>query len=83
MAIHEDYNGILTTPLIELDVDPAFVAQSLKMGFKSISTILKIKPEMLIAMNGFSYGWLSQLSALLIRHKALHLLQTIPGNSLY
>ena len=83
MAFHEDYNGILTTPLAELDADSIFVAQSSKMGFKSISMILEIQPEKLIEMNGFSYGWLSQLSALLIRHKALHLLQTIPGNSPY
>lgn len=57
-----------------------FCEKARLMNFQTVDDILIIKPQVLILLEGFTYAWLGELCAFLMKNKSLHLLQPIPGS---
>jgi len=70
----------LNRPVYRLELSKEFCEKCLGMGFETIADILRVAPEELIKMEGFSYHWLAELSEALNREGLLHLLQPLPGS---
>ncbi len=52
-----------------------------KMGLITLGDILALKPEEVLAREGFNYGWLAELTEFLGQRGLLEFLQPIPGKS--
>lgn len=72
---------MLTQPLQQLGLSRAFCESAAGMGFQNLEAIVLCPPAELVLREGFSYGWLAELSDFLKEKELLHLLQTIPGKS--
>lgn len=72
---------LLQVSVTQLGFTPGFLAQCEKMGFGKLEDILILGPAELIAVPGFTYHWMGELSAFLEEKGLLHLLQTTPGKS--
>jgi hypothetical protein len=76
-----DTMAFLQAPLNALALSERFRAQSRVMGFACLEDILSCTPAQLVAIDGFSYTWLNELTVFLDQRGLLHLLQAIPGKT--
>lgn len=74
-------NSILGRPIRQLGLSPAFVTLCEGMGVEDLEAILTLAPAELLALPGFSYHWLAELTLFLKERGILHLLQSTPGKS--
>lgn len=72
---------ILTMPVSALGLSEAFNQASIRMGICTLEDVIFILPDQLLNKDGFSYGWLGELSAYLDEKGLLYLLQPLPGKS--
>ena len=73
--------ALLEKSLHKLPFSEDFILASKKMGFGTLSDIFSVSPENMMAREGFSYHWLSELGHYLKSIDALHLLQQAGENN--
>ena len=73
-------DDFLNTPLYALGLRIEFCDQCKRMGFETIGAVVGTPPNVIVAMDGFSYHWLAELSELLNKEGLLHLLQPGQGS---
>ena len=79
METKED--ALLAEKIENLELSDQFKRQCQKMDLKTIGEITATEPEALVRLPGFSYTWLSELSAFLLSNNKLQLLQPPAGKN--
>ncbi|NVM66903.1 hypothetical protein FHW88_005221 [Mucilaginibacter sp. SG538B] len=77
----EKKDSILEKPIAELGASSVFCEGCKKMGYETLASILRERPEDLRAKQHFSYFWLVELIEFLKEKELLDLLQSMQGNS--
>nr|MBB6152404.1 hypothetical protein [Mucilaginibacter sp. SP1R1] len=76
-----DVSALLDSPIPRLDFSPEFKEVSIKMHVHTIREIIDTLPGDLLERSGFTYTWLGELSAFLMKYQSLHLLQPAGGKN--
>lgn len=72
---------LMTLPFRDWIWNEDFVRACDQMQCDCLEDVLRCSPQQLVALPGFSYAWLGELTGLLEAKGLLHLLQAKPGKS--
>jgi hypothetical protein len=83
MALYEliMVENVFDTSFLSAEFTEGFRRQAKQMGLLKLQDVLSLSPAELINKPFFTYHWLSELCAFLVKHESLEVLQPILENT--
>jgi hypothetical protein len=73
--------NVLDTSFLSTEFTEGFRSQAKQMGLLSLQDVISLSPAELMSKPFFTYHWLSELCAFLVKHESLEVLQPLLENT--